>query len=78
MEFSRQEYWSGLPFPSPVDLPHPGIEPRSAALQDGSLPSEPNYSFSILSLKKRRIVMLISRRLHGGLNNIMGGGCLAG
>ena len=29
MEFSRQEYWSGLPFPSPVDLPYPGIEPVS-------------------------------------------------
>ena len=33
MEFSRQEYWSGLPFPTPGDLPHPGIEPRSRALQ---------------------------------------------
>ena len=33
MEFSRQEYWSGLPFPSPGDLPDPGIEPRSPLLQ---------------------------------------------
>ena len=33
MEFSRQEYWSGLPLPSPGDLPNPGIEPRSSALQ---------------------------------------------
>ena len=33
MEFSWQEYWSGLPFPSPGDLPHPGIEPLSPALQ---------------------------------------------
>ena len=32
MEFSRQEYWSGLPFPSPGDLPDPGIEPASLAL----------------------------------------------
>ena len=32
MGFSRQEYWSGLPFPSPGDLPNPGIEPRSPAL----------------------------------------------
>ena len=32
MGFSRQEYWSGLPFPSPVDLPDPGIEPRSPTL----------------------------------------------
>ena len=41
MEFSRQEYWSELPFPSPGDLPHPGIEPRSLAVQADSLPSEP-------------------------------------
>ena len=41
MGFSRQEYWSGLPFPSPGDLPDPGIEPRSPALQADSLPSEP-------------------------------------
>ena len=40
MEFSRQEYWSGLPFPSPGDLPDPGIEPRSPALQADSLLSE--------------------------------------
>ena len=36
MGFSRQEYWSGLPFPSPGDLPNPGIEPRSLALQADS------------------------------------------
>ena len=41
MEFSRQEYWSGLPFPSPGDLPDPGIEPWSPALQADALPSEP-------------------------------------
>ena len=41
IEFSRQEYWSGLPFPSPGDLPYPGIEPGSPALQPDSLPSEP-------------------------------------
>jgi len=41
MKFSRQEYWSGLPFPSSGDLPNPGIKPRSAALQADSLPSEP-------------------------------------
>ena len=40
MEFSRQEYWSGLPFPSPGDLPNPGIKPRSPALQADSLPTE--------------------------------------
>ena len=40
MEFSRQEYWSGLLFPSPKDLPHPGIKPRSLALQADSLEFE--------------------------------------
>ena len=41
MGFSRQECWSGLPFPSPGDLPDPGIEPGSLALQADVLPSEP-------------------------------------
>ena len=41
MEFSRQVYWSGLPFPSPGDLPDPGIEPRSLTLKANSLPFEP-------------------------------------
>ena len=41
MGFSRQEYWSGLPFPSPGDLPDPGMEPRSPALQADALPCEP-------------------------------------
>ena len=40
MEFFRQEYWSGLPFPSPGDLPNPGIEPGSPAMQADALPSE--------------------------------------
>ena len=40
MEFSRQEYWSGLLFPSPGDIPDPGIEPGSPALQAEALPSE--------------------------------------
>ena len=40
MEFSRQEYWNGLLFPFPGELPDPGIEPRSPALQVDSLPSE--------------------------------------
>ena len=40
MEFSRQEYWSGLPFPSSGDLPDLGIEPRTPALQANSLPVE--------------------------------------
>ena len=41
MEFSRQEYWSGLPFPSPGDLPDLGIEPGSPAVHTDSLPPEP-------------------------------------
>ena len=41
MGFSRQEYWSWLPFPSPGDLPNPGIEPRSPALEADALTSEP-------------------------------------
>ena len=41
MGFSRQEYWSGLPAPSPGDLPNPGIEPKSPTLRADSLPSEP-------------------------------------
>ena len=40
MEFSRQKYWRGLPFPSPGDLPNLGIEPGSPALQADALPSE--------------------------------------
>ena len=40
MGFSRQEYWKGLPFPSPGDLPNPGTEPESPSLQTDALPSE--------------------------------------
>ena len=51
MEFSRQEYWSGLPVPSPGDLSDPGIKLGSPALQADSLPSEPpgkpNKTFAI-------------------------------
>ena len=58
MEFSRPEYWSGQPFPSPGDLPNPGIEPRSPTLQEGSLPAEPqskpkNTGVGSLSLLQR-------------------------
>ena len=52
MGSSRQEYWSGLPFPTPGDLPHPGIKPGSPALQEVSLlsesPGKPIYISSIL------------------------------
>ena len=43
MEIFRQEQWSGLPFPSPGDLPNPGIEPGSPALHADALPSEPPW-----------------------------------
>ena len=56
--FSRQESWSGLLFPSPGDLPNPGIKPNSPALQVDSLPSEPpgkpkNTEVGSLSLLQR-------------------------
>ena len=41
MDFSRQKYWSGSPFPSPGDLPNPGVKPGSPTLQADTLPSEP-------------------------------------
>ena len=41
MEFSRSEYWSGQPFPSPGNLPNPGIEPMSPAFQVDSVPAKP-------------------------------------
>ena len=49
MEFSRQEYWSGLPFPSPRDLPNPGIEPGCPALQADTSLSEPPGKPSVIS-----------------------------
>ena len=54
MGFSRQGYWSGLPFPSPGDLPNPGIEPGSPALQADTLPSEPQIiPFLLFWVKKK-------------------------
>ena len=47
MGFSRQDYWSGVPFPSSGDCPNPGIEPRSPALQADSLPPEPQGGFYV-------------------------------
>ena len=51
MEVSRQEYWSGLPFPSLGDLPKPGFEPRSPTLQAESLLSEPQGKQVTLEIK---------------------------
>ena len=54
MKFSRQEYWSGLPFPSLGDLPDPGIKPGSPAVQADALPSEPR------GLKKKKKILPLS------------------
>ena len=54
MGFSRQEYWSGLSFPSPGDLPNPGTEPRSPALQADPLPSEPPGVSGQIKAKTRK------------------------
>ena len=58
MEFSKQQYWSRLPFPSPGDLPNPEIEPGSPTLQADSFPSEPPgnpYMLEVIShLKKKK------------------------
>ena len=51
MRFSRQEYWSGLPFPSPGDLPDPGIKPGSPALESDALTSEPPGCFQSMFKK---------------------------
>ena len=51
MGFSRQEYWSGLPFPSPGDLPDPGIKPWPPAFQADTLNSEPPGNWTELNAK---------------------------
>ena len=60
-EFSRPEYWSGLQFPSPLDLPNPGIKPRSPKSQADTLPSEPpgKPSKSERDMLKRRAWMAL-------------------
>ena len=64
MEFSRQEYWSGLPFPIPGDHPNPGVEPMSPALQVDSLPSEPPGQ--PLISRKCSLRLLVKESLLGG------------
>ena len=55
MEFSRQEFWSGLPFPSPGDLPNPGIEPGSPALQADALLSEPKSLLMKVKVESEKV-----------------------
>ena len=66
MGFSRQEYWSGLPFPSPGHLPNPGIEPRSPTSQADALTSEPpgkpEVAFIICPFQMRRLRALTLQR----------------
>ena len=59
MGISRQEYWSGLLFPSPGDLPNPGIKPGSPALQAESLPSEPQGKHLSLGIFKMWISSVV-------------------
>ena len=58
MEFCRQKYWSGLPFPFPRDLPHAGIEPRTLALQADSLPYEPKGEICHYWRSQRQCIFL--------------------
>ena len=62
LEFPREEYWSGQPFPSPGDLPNPGIEPRSSMLQVGSLPAEPPGKPIIIFKVVLKLVIEISNQ----------------
>ena len=59
MGFSSQGYWSGLPFPSPGDLPKPGIEPESLALKTDFLPEPPGKPF-VMGLVRREMIFLFS------------------
>ena len=73
VEFSRPEYWSGQPFPSPGDLPNPGIKLRSPTLQVDSLPSEPPgksriYKELTKTLRKRQH----NRKIDGERGNRIG------
>ena len=66
MGFPKQEYWSGLPFPSPGDPPDPGIEPRSPALQADSLPfelQESLYSIPIATTHFKELELTMSQTL---------------
>ena len=76
MEFSRQEYWSGLPFSSPGDLPNPGIEPESPALAGRFFTTElPRKSIEIMNIFKSYCYYGCWTYLEV-LNNTCGGACL--
>ena len=67
MGFSRQEHWSGLPFPSPGDLPNPGIEPGSPEFQVDSLPSEPPEKPEAEGIKLINKMFMILRYIEQGV-----------
>ena len=73
MEFSKPEYWSGEPFPSPGDLPNPGIKPRSLTLQADSFPAEPQGKpvISLEWLKETRSIIPNDRKEEGHTENFM-------
>ena len=64
MDFSRQEYWSGLPFPSPGDLPNPGIKPGSPALEADTLTSEPHIYARHATFKNNLLELLLLEIKH--------------
>ena len=72
MEFSRQEYWGGSPFPPPEDLPDPGTEPTSSALASGSFTTEPTGKPRVLGrypLNHVRNLKILMMRSHFSLKN---------
>ena len=72
MGFSRQDYWSGLPFPSPGDLPNPGIEHRSPALQADALSSEPPGKPKAYTLMWTCLLAIL-QEINGTIKNRFGG-----
>ena len=68
MEFSRQEYWSGLSFPLTGDLPDTEIKPRSSSLQADSLPSEPTGKPLCINLIELRGAQLAGRTFFLGVS----------
>jgi len=74
MEFSKQEYWSGLPFPSPGNLLNPGIEPSSPALQAYSLPSlsyQGSPQIRVTMINNLTITKVAKKKKGGGFHLFM-------
>ena len=65
MDFSRQEYWNGLPFSSPGDIPNPGIEPGSPALRADSLPTEPLGKLVGMERKRHSLYCNLECKING-------------